>query len=169
MLASPRRSAALRLLLGFILPVTLTLAFYATQQRRLRQPVQENPAALAALQPAADLSFSLDAARAPDSKRHRVSGWVAEVAGGQRHLLQPTLLVLGPDGRGAEFRVNPRRRGEPPPRGDHGSFQGFDGFEIDLKARQLPEGRPLKLFLAVQRAGRRELLDTGATLQGPRP
>jgi len=166
MLASAHRFA-FRILMCFVLPVAVTLAFYAWQQARLRRPVAVAAADIRPLP--ADVRLSVESLPAPDRKRYRVSGWVAREAGGQRQLMRPTLLVVAPDGHGTEFRVNQRRKGEPPPRGDHGRFDGFDGFEVELKARQLPADRPLRLVLAVQRDGRRELLDTGTVLKEAQP
>lgn len=167
MRASEHRSGALRLLMCFVLPVAVTLAFYAVEQRRLRQSIAVAPGQLGA--PPPGVTLSVESRASADRKRLRVAGWVAQERAGQRELLRPTLLVLGPDGQGTAFKVNARRKGEPPPRGDHGRFEGFDGFEVELKARQLPPGRPLRLALAVERDGRHELIDTGAVLQEASP
>ena len=166
MLASTRRCAVLRLLTCFVLPFGAGGAFYATEYVQLRRPVA---AGTVAPPPGPSVRLAVDSRASPDGKRYRVSGWVAQESQGQRQLLRPTLLVLGPDGKGTEFRVNLRRRREPPPRGDHGSFQGFEGFELEIKARHLPAARPLRLALAVEREGRRELLDTGVVLVAGRP
>lgn len=159
-----RRAAVGKLALCFALPVALAWGFYAVEQRAVQRPAVLDPAMPAA---AATLQYRIEDNRALDRKYYRVAGWIFDPAN-DIDWLRPSVLVVAPDGKAVEFRANIRRVEDLPQPAAGEKHKGIAGFEVRMKRRYLPQGQPLKLYLVIQREGRRELVDTATVLQAGR-
>ncbi|RZJ24628.1 MAG: hypothetical protein EOO54_08860 [Haliea sp.] len=163
--ATDRQAALARLALCFALPLALTWGFYAAEQRTVHHATRMDP--LGSPAPVAGVQYLVDENRALDRKYVRVAGWIFDPAN-DIDWLRPSVLVVAPDGNAVEFRANIRRREDLPRPSATEKQKNIAGFEVRMKARRLPRGGPLKLYLVIHRGGKREVIDTGSVLAGAR-
>jgi hypothetical protein len=142
----------------------LTGAFYLHMQNVVQRKIVVDMALVR--KPPAGMVLGLDHPGEVTRKYRYLTGWVAQV-GDEEPWLQPSVLILAPDGQATEFRANLRPRQDAHLRTLSERQRSMAGFEVRLQKRYFPRGQPLKIVLAVTLRGQRILLDTGEVVARP--
>lgn len=157
----PCRPRAWTALLSLLVPVLLTAAFYFHEQGVVQHRTHVDWPLVQ--KRATGILLHLERNDGNQGKYLHISGWAIrtdEATG----WLQPSVLIVAPDGQATEFRANLRARPDLAQLSVSERQRNMAGFEVRLKKRYFPAGQPLRVVLAVTQKGQRIYLDTGATV-----